>query len=90
MKHKPFAAMKKRRCMSLHHCELCGHKITWGQFYRDGGYNHRAHDSCAKAFYAVYEDDLPGDITDTEYDAWYLQSCVIDGVRMGPKLTRHL
>ena len=37
----------------------------------------------------IYEDTLPANITDAEYDAWYAESQVIDGVRMGPKLVRH-
>ena len=32
----------------------------------------------------IYEDALPEDMTDAEYDAWYAKSMVIDGVRMGP------
>lgn len=35
----------------------------------------------------VYEDDLPP-MTDKEYSAWYKQSEVIDGVRMGPNPDR--
>lgn len=33
----------------------------------------------------MYEDELPESITDEEYDSWYENSCVVDGVRMGPK-----
>lgn len=32
----------------------------------------------------MYEDDLPIDITDDEYDKWYEKSRIVDGVRMGP------
>ena len=28
-------------------CELCGQRITKGQYYRDGGIHHRVHDDCA-------------------------------------------
>lgn len=30
-----------------------------------------------------YEDELPVDITDQQYDAWFKSSYVVDGVRMG-------
>jgi hypothetical protein len=33
----------------------------------------------------MYEDQLPDDTTDAEYDAWYAQSWV-DGVRIGPDI----
>lgn len=32
-----------------------------------------------------HEDELPIDITQEEYDRWFGQSEIIDGVRMGPK-----
>lgn len=32
----------------------------------------------------MYEDELPEDMPQEDYDAWYAQSWV-DGVRMGPK-----
>jgi hypothetical protein len=32
----------------------------------------------------VYEDELPEDFTDEEYNQWYAKSKVVDGVRMGP------
>lgn len=35
-----------------------------------------------------YEDELPVDITDAEYSAWFAKSRVIDGVRVGPKVAR--
>jgi len=35
-----------KTCKSLHHCKLCGRDITYGQRYHDGGYNHRAHETC--------------------------------------------
>ena len=31
-----------------------------------------------------YEDELPVDITDQQYDAWFKSSYVFEGVRMGP------
>ena len=33
----------------------------------------------------MYEDDLP-EMTDDEYSKWFEDSCVIDGVRMGPAI----
>jgi len=33
----------------------------------------------------IYEDELPKDISDEEYSAWFLQSWV-DIVRVGPKI----
>ena len=33
----------------------------------------------------VYEDELPDDITDEQYDWWYDRS-FINGVRIGPKI----
>lgn len=33
----------------------------------------------------VYEDQLPENMTDKEYDQWYALSAVVDGVRVGPK-----
>jgi hypothetical protein len=36
----------------------------------------------------AYEDELPKDITDKEYDLWYENSWVEDGVRIGYQLTR--
>ena len=35
-----------------------------------------------------YEDELPDDMTDAEYDVWYRASRVVDGVRMGPVFRR--
>lgn len=35
--------------------------------------------------YPQYEDQLPDNITDAEYNAWYEKSAVVDGVRMGPR-----
>lgn len=32
----------------------------------------------------MHEDDLPEDMTEEEYDQWYADSQVIDGIRMGP------
>jgi len=32
----------------------------------------------------IYEDELPADMPQADYDAWYAESRVIDGVRMGP------
>lgn len=32
----------------------------------------------------VYEDQLPEDLSNEDYDDWFAQSRVIDGVRMGP------
>lgn len=34
----------------------------------------------------MYEDQLPQSMTDAEYDAWYDQSEVVEGVRMGPRV----
>lgn len=34
-----------------------------------------------------YEDDLPNDISDADYNWWYEHSQIIFGVRMGPVLT---
>ena len=31
----------------------------------------------------MYENDLP-EMTDEEYSKWFADSCIIDGVRMGP------
>lgn len=36
----------------------------------------------------IYEDTLPPDITDAEYAAWFKQSKIVDGVRMGPPLNK--
>ena len=33
----------------------------------------------------MYEDELPRDISTALYDAWYNQSKLVDGVRMGPR-----
>ena len=33
----------------------------------------------------MYEDELPEDMTDEEYDEWHKHSFV-DGVRIGPKI----
>ena len=33
----------------------------------------------------IYEDELPEDISDVEYDNWFKQSWV-EGVRIGPRL----
>lgn len=35
----------------------------------------------------IYEQDLP-EMTDGEYSDWYAQSCIVDGVRMGPPLKK--
>ncbi len=34
----------------------------------------------------IYEDQLPQTLSQSDYDAWYAQSEVIDGVRMGPNV----
>lgn len=31
-----------------------------------------------------YEDELPVNITDEQYNSWFKSSCVFEGVRMGP------
>jgi len=36
----------------------------------------------------MYEDDLPKDISQGEYDLWFEQSRIVDGVRMGPRFYR--
>lgn len=35
-----------------------------------------------------YEDQLPDDMTDAEYETWYEHSVLIYGVRMGPRFER--
>lgn len=35
----------------------------------------------------IYEDELPVETTDEEYDERYAQSKVVDGVRVGPGIT---
>jgi hypothetical protein len=35
-----------RTCRTLHYCCLCGKDITYGNNYRDGGRDHRAHVTC--------------------------------------------
>lgn len=37
----------------------------------------------------VYEDTLPESTTQQQYDWWYERSLVVEGVRMGPPLTRY-
>lgn len=32
-----------------------------------------------------YEDQLPEDMPQADYDRWFAASCVVDGVRMGPR-----
>ena len=34
----------------------------------------------------IYEDQLPSDLSRSDYDDWCAQSRIIDGVRMGPSL----
>lgn len=34
----------------------------------------------------MYEDELPSKMSKINYELWYANSAVIDGVRMGPKL----
>ena len=34
----------------------------------------------------MYEDELPADMSDEEYDAWFARSHVVCGVRMGPRV----
>lgn len=36
----------------------------------------------------MYEDDLPKDITESEYNWWYERSGIVGGVRMGPRFIR--
>ena len=35
-----------RRCLSLHHCEVCDKPIVPNDLYHDGGYHRRAHVAC--------------------------------------------
>ncbi len=41
-----FDKYPKRTCYTLHHCQLCGVGIKYGDEYYDGGYNRRAHVAC--------------------------------------------
>jgi hypothetical protein len=34
----------------------------------------------------MYEDELPDVMANKDYDDWHENSCVVDGVRMGPKI----
>lgn len=43
-----FAKYPKRRCLTLHHCEICGGAIAWDHLYHDGGYGRRAHVCCVE------------------------------------------
>lgn len=44
---------------------------------------------CDKCFHVLqYEDQLPETITDAEYDEWYAQSWIQDGVRVGPHIDK--
>jgi hypothetical protein len=43
----------------------------------------RTHRACV-ADLDQYEDLLPADMTDAEYNEWFNRSAVVDGVRMGP------
>lgn len=36
----------------------------------------------------TYEDELPSNLSQAEYDRWYDQSKIVDGVRVGPSLKR--
>lgn len=48
---------------------------------------HRKHDlKPAPTF--CFEDQLPADITQAEYDAWFSQSWLFKGVRVGPGIER--
>lgn len=38
-----------------------------------------------KANEPMYEDELPPDMSDIEYDEWFSHSEVVDGVRVGPR-----
>ena len=39
------------------------------------------------SFRWIYEDELPEEMTDKEYDEWFKKSHVVYGVRMGPDPT---
>jgi len=36
----------------------------------------------------IYEDELPANMSDEDYNFWFGNSIVVDGVRMGPKITK--
>lgn len=36
----------RRKCFSLYSCEVCKESILLGQFYYDGGFGRRAHETC--------------------------------------------
>lgn len=76
---------------SLNEFGYCQHPVpghTLGEVWACG---HRCSDfTAAPAAEACvpltqHEDELPIDMTQEEYDRWFAQSKVIDGVRMGPK-----
>lgn len=42
---------------------------------------------CEQDHALMYEDDLPENMSDSEYDEWFAKSSVVDGVRMGPSVS---
>ena len=67
--------------------ELCRlrEEIQKNKFYKA---QKRANKWTKKEKMVQYEDELPEDMTDIEYDRWFVKSKVVNGVRMGPKFER--
>lgn len=38
----------------------------------------------------MYEDELPADMPDADYSAWFCASRLVDGVRMGPRYAKRV
>lgn len=53
---KPIWKYAVKTCRTLHECFLCGKDIIYGQDYHDGGWNKRAHVTCARLKRDGYED----------------------------------
>jgi predicted amidophosphoribosyltransferase len=76
---------RKHRNDNLYWCEDCAEHVlksnappyerTWFAQFAE---------KCPYAGVGDYEDQLPSTMTDAQYDAWYAESWIEDGVRVGP------
>lgn len=61
------AAKPIRKCMTMHHCELCNQDIRMYETYHDGGYNMRAHTKCVSKMMEDASDTSASDLANCPF-----------------------